>query len=125
MDRERIVVLFFFGFLAVITYELYTVLAPFLTPIAWAILLAFLAHPALIKLNRVVKSRSTSALIITVIVALGVILPAIWLSARLVREAQTLYGSISELSATGGITRASDWIRATPPGAIPAPAASR
>lgn len=118
MDRERIVVAFFFGFLAVIAYELYTVLDPFLTPIAWAILLAFLAHPALSKLNRAIRSRSTCAVIITIAVALGVILPAIWLSARLVREAQTLYAAISQLSASGGLARTSDWIRATRPGAM-------
>jgi predicted PurR-regulated permease PerM len=118
MDRERIVVAFFFGFLAIITYELYAVLEPFLTPIAWAILLAFLAHPAQARLNRLIRSRSTCAVIITIAVALGVILPAIWLSARLVREAQTLYAAISELSASGGLARTSGWIRTTRPGAM-------
>src|ERR1700684_4163613 len=49
MDRERIVQLFFFGFLAVMAYELYELLLPFLTPLAWGILLAFMAHPALIE----------------------------------------------------------------------------
>ena len=46
MDRERIVQVFFFGFLAVVAYELYALLSPFLMPIAWAILLAFMVHPA-------------------------------------------------------------------------------
>jgi len=118
MNRERIVVVFFFGLLAVIAYQLYAVLYPFLTPIAWAILLAFLFHPALVALNRVVPQRTTCALIITVAVALGVILPAIWISARLLREAQTLYGTIAELSTTGGLFKASGWIRGTRLGAI-------
>jgi predicted PurR-regulated permease PerM len=118
MDRERIVVVFFFGLLAVIAYELYAVLYPFLTPIAWAILLAFLFHPALVSLNRVLPRRTTCAVIISIAVALGVILPAIWISAKLLREAQTLYGTISELSTTGGLARASQWIRATKPGAM-------
>jgi predicted PurR-regulated permease PerM len=117
MDRERIIVLFFFGFLALITYELYAVLYPFLTPIAWAILLAFLAHPALLALNRSIKSRTACALILTAVVTLGVILPATWLSARLVHEAQGLYSEILTLSTSGGIHRASEWIRATRPGA--------
>ena len=43
MDRERIVQLFFFGFLAVMAYELYELLLPFLTPLAWGMLLAFVA----------------------------------------------------------------------------------
>src|SRR5712671_2443742 len=83
MNQERIVQVFFFGFLALITWELYQVFEPFLMPIAWAILLAFLAHPALIELDRHLHSRTTSALLITIIVALGVVLPAVWLSERL------------------------------------------
>jgi len=117
MDRERIIVLFFFGFLAAITFELYQVLYPFLTPIAWAILLAFLAHPGLTQLNRLIKSRTSAAIIITLIVALGVILPAVWLSARLLQEAQNIYSEISRVSTAGGLDKVSDWIRHTHLGA--------
>lgn len=117
MNRERIVVVFFFALLALIGYQLYAVLYPFLVPIAWAILLAFLFHPALIMLNRVIPRRTTCAVIITVTVAMGVILPSIWLSAKLVYEAQTLYGNISQFSTTGGLVKASDWIRSTRVGA--------
>ncbi len=110
MDRERIVQLFFFGFLALMAYELYLLLAPFLTPIAWAILLAFLAHPALIEVNVLVKRRSLAAVIITIVVALVVILPALWLSGRLVTEAQTLYGAVSALvGSDGGVSKLHDW----------------
>jgi len=91
MDRERIIQLFFFGFLAVVAYELFVLIEPFLVPVAWAILLAFVAHPALIALDRLVHRRSLSAVILTIAIALGVILPAIWLSGRLVNEAHTLY----------------------------------
>jgi predicted PurR-regulated permease PerM len=117
MNQERIVQVFFFGFLALITWELYQVFEPFLMPIAWAILLAFLAHPALIELDRYIRSRTTSALLITLIVALGVVLPAVWLSERLVSEAQTLYGTISGLSTTSSLDRAGVWLRETRLGA--------
>jgi len=117
MNQERIVQVFFFGFLALITWELYQVFEPFLMPIAWAILLAFLIHPALIELDRYIHSRTTSALLITIVVALGVVLPAVWLSERLVLEAQTLYGEISSLSAKGSLDRVSDWLSATTLGA--------
>jgi len=117
MNQERIVQVFFFGFLALITWELYQVFEPFLMPIAWAILLAFLAHPALIELDRYIRSRTTSALIITLIVALGVVLPAVWLSERLVNEAQTLYGEASNLSTMGSLDRAGTWLRETRVGA--------
>ncbi|MGH7837080.1 MAG: AI-2E family transporter, partial [Candidatus Binataceae bacterium] len=113
MDRERIIVFSFFGLLAFITYEFYVVISPFLTAITWAILLAFIAHPALLALNRRIKSRSTCALIITIALALGVILPAVWLSTHLVREAQSLFQDISQVSAGGGLAQTGNWIRQT------------
>ena len=113
MDRERIIVLFFFGLLALITYQLYAVISPFLTAITWAMLLAFMAHPAMLLLNRRIKRRSTCALIVTLVMALGVILPAVWLSAQLVYEAQTLYAGISNISGKEGLAQTSRWIRGT------------
>jgi predicted PurR-regulated permease PerM len=109
MERERIVQLFFFGFLAVMAYELYELLLPFLTPLAWGILLAFMAHPALIEVEKYVKRRSLSSAIISVIIGLGVILPAIWLSGRLVVEAQALYAQATDLVNSGGIIKVHDW----------------
>jgi predicted PurR-regulated permease PerM len=117
MTRERIIVLFFFGLLALVSYELYQVIYPFITPIAWAILLAFLAHPALIALNHQIRSRSICALILTLAVALGVILPAVALSTRLVHEAQSLYSTLAQTPGAGGLAKASDWIRETRLGA--------
>ncbi|HYB92342.1 MAG TPA: AI-2E family transporter [Candidatus Binataceae bacterium] len=109
MDRERIIQLFFFGFLAVVAYELFVLIEPFLVPVAWAILLAFVAHPALIALDRLVHRRSLSAVILTIAIALGVILPAIWLSGRLVNEAHTLYTQVSGMVDDGGLSQARDW----------------
>jgi predicted PurR-regulated permease PerM len=117
LDRERIIALFFFGLLALITYELYAVIEPFLAPIVWAMLLAFMAHPALVELNRRIKSRSACALVITLAVALGVGVPVVWLSARLVREAQALYAALGQTSPGAGLAGFSAWLRATMPGA--------
>ena len=117
MNRERIVQIFFFGLLALITYGLFLVLEPFLIPIAWAILLAFLAHPAQTKLNRLVRNRTATAAIISVAIALGVILPAIYLSAGLVREAQSMYGSLSALSGHASLSSATRWLTTTHVGA--------
>jgi predicted PurR-regulated permease PerM len=109
MDRERLVQLFFFGFLALMAYELYELMLPFLTPLAWGILLAFMAHPALIEVEKVVKRRSLSTAIISVVVAIVVILPAIWASGRLVVEAQALYTQATVMVNTGGVTKLHDW----------------
>lgn len=86
MDRERIARIFFFGFLAVMGYELYLLLSPFLVPIAWAMLLAFIANPAMLPLLRAVRSRTAAALILTAVLALLLAMPA-WLSGRLAVEA--------------------------------------
>ncbi len=117
MDRERIVQLFFFGFLAVMAYELYELLLPFLTPIAWGILLAFMAHPALIEVEKYVKRRSLSSAIISIVIGLGVFIPAIWLSGRLVVEAQALYMQASHLVSSGGIAKIQDRVIQTDFGA--------
>jgi predicted PurR-regulated permease PerM len=97
MDRERIVQLFFFGFLAVMAYELYQVVSPFIQPIAWSILLAFLIHPAFVSLRRLVRSNSLAAAIMTLAVTLLVIIPTLWLLDRLAIEAQSLYTAIPNL----------------------------
>src|SRR5579885_995551 len=109
-DRERVIQIFFFGFLAVMAYELFVLLQPFLTPIAWAILLSFVVHPLLIELDRLVRRRTLSAIIITAGVALGVILPAVYLSGRLATEAQSLYTQASSVLSAEGIGQARDWM---------------
>src|ERR1700730_13344431 len=114
MDRERIIQVFFFGFLALMAYELYALLAPFLMPIAWAILLAFMVHPAQLELRKFVKSRTWTATIITIAVATGVILPAIWLSEKLVNEGQNLYNQANEFVKNGGIKQVNEWIQRAP-----------
>jgi predicted PurR-regulated permease PerM len=114
MDRERIIQVFFFGFLALMAYELYALLSPFLMPIAWAILLAFMVHPAALELRKYVKSRTLTAAIITIVVATGVILPAIWLSERLVIEAQNLYVQANEFVKNGGVKQINGWIQNPP-----------
>ncbi len=114
MDRERIIQVFFFGFLALMAYELYALLDPFLMPIAWAILLAFMVHPVQLELRKYVKNRTLTAVIITIVVATGVILPAIWLSERLVIEAQTLYVQANEFVKNGGVKEIDGWIQNPP-----------
>src|ERR1700690_4157072 len=114
MDRERIIQVFFFGFLALWAYELYALLDPFLMPIEWAILLAFMVHPVQLELRKYIKSRTLTAGIITHEVATGVILPAIWLSERLVTEAQTLYTQANDFVKNGGINKVNEWIHNPP-----------
>ncbi len=105
MDRERIVQVFFFGFLALMAWELYLLLSPFIVPIFWAILLSFVFHPALLEANRLIKRRTPAALLITLVVALGVILPALWISSLLATEAQTIYTEVSTMAQNGSLSK--------------------
>lgn len=100
MDRERIVQVFFFLFLAVMAYELYQLVYPFLEAIIWAMLLGFVFHPLMVQADRVTKRRSIAAFAITLAVALGVILPGLWLASTVAGEAASLYAALSELVQT-------------------------
>jgi predicted PurR-regulated permease PerM len=104
MDRERIAHIFFFGFLAVMGYELYLLFSPFLVPIAWAMLLAFIAHPALLQLQRFIRHRTTAALLITAILALLIAVPTAWLSSELALEATKV--SLGQFVHQGGFAQA-------------------
>ena len=97
MDRERTVQVFFFLFLAVMAYELYAILSPFLEAIVWAMLLGFVFHPLMAHAERLTKRRSTAALLIMLAVALGVILPGLWLASAVAGEAGSLYTSLSDV----------------------------
>jgi predicted PurR-regulated permease PerM len=104
MDRERIARIFFFGFLAVMGYQLYLLLSPFMVPIVWAMLLAFIAHPALVDFQRVIKSRTAGALLITAVLALAIAIPTAWLSSELALEATKV--SLSQFVRQGGFAQA-------------------
>lgn len=104
MDRERIARIFFFGFLAVMGYQLYLLLSPFTVPIVWAMLLAFIAHPALVDFQRFIRSRTAGALIITAVLALAIAIPTAWLSSELALEATKV--SLSQLVRQGGFVQA-------------------
>lgn len=115
MDHERIVQVFFFGFLALMAYELYQVLGPFLIPIAWAGLLAFMVHPLFDWLKKKVRSRSLAAMIITIGVTLLIILPTLWLLGRLASETQAFYNELSVIVKQSGTSQAqaSHWLLRT------------
>jgi predicted PurR-regulated permease PerM len=114
MDRTRILQVFFFAFLVLFAYELYVLLSPFLAAIGWAILFAFVVHPLVGHLQRWVKSRTIAAAIITAAVALGVIVPALWLSGRLAVEVQNLYTSATQAAGGDGIAFARGWAARSP-----------
>lgn len=108
MDRERIVQLFLLGSLAVMAYELYRILEPFLVPVVWAMLLAFIFHPLMVRAEHLMRQRTLAALSITLVVSLVAIVPALWLSTLLASEAHSLYAQAYILNAEGGIGKFRD-----------------
>ena len=101
MDRERIAQVFFFGFLAFMAYELFLLLSPFIVPLTWAMLLAFISHPAMPWIERVVKRQTAAAMILTLALTLVIAVPTVWLSGRIAVEARSV-GPFSTMVRTGG-----------------------
>ncbi len=108
MDRERIVQVFLLGSLAVMAYELYRIIQPFLIPVVWAMLLAFIFHPLMVRAERRFHNPTLAALSITIVVALVAIVPALWLSTLLAAEARSLYTQAYVLSEQGGVGKFRD-----------------
>jgi predicted PurR-regulated permease PerM len=108
MDRERIVQAFLLGSLVVMAYELYRILQPFLVPVVWAMLLAFIFHPLMVRAEHWLHNRSLAALSITLVVALVAIVPALWLSTLLAAEAHSLYTQAYALASEGGLGKFQD-----------------
>jgi predicted PurR-regulated permease PerM len=104
MKREHIFLIFilFLTFLSI--YLLYQILSPFLSSIVWAILLAMVFYPLFQKLQRLLKKREVpSALIMTLLVLVVIVLPFTLLLASLASEVVDLYHQVEEMIKTGQV----------------------
>ena len=102
MKREHIFLIFtlFLTFLSI--YLLYRILSPFLTSIIWAILLAMVFYPLFQRLQRLLKNRKfLSALIMTLLVLIIIVLPFTLLMVSLAGEVVDVYYHVEEMIKTG------------------------
>ena len=102
MKRAHIFLIFilFLTFLSI--YLLYLILAPFLSSIIWAILLAMVFYPLFQRLQRLLKKKEVlSALLMTLLVLIVIILPFSLLMASLAGEVVDLYHQVEEMIKTG------------------------
>ena len=77
--------------LAVLIGWSYRILSPFITPLIWAAILSVTLYPAYKKLKKWMKGRGTlAAIIITVMMFLIFLLPAIWLGLTTSQELKKL-----------------------------------
>src|SRR4030043_829780 len=102
MKREHIFLVFilFLTFLSI--YLLYTILSPFLSSVIWAILLAMIFYPLFKKLKRLLKKKEfLSALIMTLLVLIIIVLPFTLLMISLASEVVDVYHRVEEMIKTG------------------------
>jgi predicted PurR-regulated permease PerM len=109
VNQNWLVTVFFFALLLVILYLVYLIFSPFLTAVAWAAILAIVVYPLYGWLLKVLKGRRTlAALIVTVLITLLIVFPAIrasfFLSQETVDLARTLRSAVegNELEAWAG-----------------------
>jgi len=93
-------------------YLTFIIAKPFLWPMITAALLAVALQPLFTKLLQYLRSRSASALVLTIAVFLALLLPTVFFVNALANETMTLYGWLNERNA--GAEGWSDyWVRLT------------
>lgn len=99
MNQHLLVTVFFFGLLLVILYAVFLILSPFLVPITWAAILAVVVYPLYGWLVRRLRGGpNLAAFIITILLTLVIVLPAIKLAGFLSQEAVELVNVVRNLA---------------------------
>lgn len=102
MKREHIFLIFIFFLIFLSIYLLYRILSPFLPSIIWAILLAIIFYPLFQKLQRLLRKRGIlSAMMMTLLVLIVIVLPFTLLLASLASEVVDVYHRVEEMIKTG------------------------
>ncbi len=79
----------------------YAVLKPFLVPVVWALILAYVTWPIYVKLRAWMRGNATaSALLMTLLLAAAFVLPVLWLLAMLHGELRGAYEEITRYLAS-------------------------
>ena len=115
MKREHVflVSIFFLSFLSF--YLFYQILSPFLTSIFWAIFLAIAFYPFFQKLQRLLKKRGVlSAMTMTLLVILVIVIPSSLLMVSLANEVVEVYQRIEEMIKNGRLQAYLDHVREIP-----------
>ncbi|HQW09525.1 MAG TPA: AI-2E family transporter [Steroidobacteraceae bacterium] len=96
---RRLLVAALLAGLIVLAFE---VLKPFIVPVIWAVILAHVTWPLHRRLLVLLKGRrAASALVMTVVVTLAIVLPAIWLVALIRTELVAAYAAFTAQLARG------------------------
>ena len=100
------------AFALLLAYVLWLIFRPFVSPILWATLLAFILYPVNAALRKRFRGkRGAAALVLTLGVLLGVVLPAVFLGILFAKQMGELLARISEMTARYQIEKPSDLFR--------------
>jgi predicted PurR-regulated permease PerM len=103
---------FSLAFAALLLYLLWLIFRPFLSPIVWAVLLAFVLYPVNRRLQRRLRNRKgAAAALMTLLVVVAVVVPGVLLTSLFVRQAGDLLGRMSSLANRYQIQRPQDLFR--------------
>lgn len=106
MTREQVFAAFLFTLLLFLLYQFYLIVGPFLSPLAWAGLLALMFYPAQSALTSVLRGREgIAAFLLTTAVIAVVMVPTIIVITLLAGESVDLYKHTSELLERGELPR--------------------
>ncbi|MGH9364488.1 MAG: AI-2E family transporter, partial [Thermoanaerobaculia bacterium] len=98
--------------LTALGYALWRVFAPFLAPILWALLLAFMLYPVNVRLRRWLRDgRGAAAAILTLAVGLGVAGPAVILAVSFAGQASDLLRRFSVEAGRYRLLQPGDFLR--------------
>lgn len=89
---------FFFGFMGIVAYVLWQMLAPFLSALALAAIIVTICYPLHIKVIEKMpkKNETLAAFVTTILVGVVVMVPFIFIASSLVNEAVSIYGLASD-----------------------------
>jgi predicted PurR-regulated permease PerM len=99
---------------ALLALAVYLILKPFLAPVLWALLLAFLLHPINMRLRarwRGPRGRGTAALLMTILVTIAIVLPAAMIALAFAGQAADLIERLTNVAQRYRIARPSDVVR--------------
>ena len=89
--------------LAILTLLAFQVLQPFIVPVIWSAILAYVSWPLHARLVRVFRGqRDAAAFVMTLLLAIAIILPIVWLVILVQTEALPVYRDVAPLLARGG-----------------------
>jgi predicted PurR-regulated permease PerM len=108
MTKERTTLAFLAILIGIALYFCYLLVAPFLKPIIFSIVLAIIFYPVYARIHRLIQNRNSSALLSTTVVVLCITLVSAFLGRAIVSGLRDIYQSLS--SSGGGKERLSLYI---------------